>query len=71
MMSSGPGRGELARSEVTVGRVRTVHVVVDAPVLDDHLGLEQAVEAPAVEQFVTKAAVERLDPGVLPVRGPR
>jgi hypothetical protein len=43
-----------------------VLVVVDAPVLDDHAGLEQAVELPAVEELVAEAAVERLDPGVLP-----
>ena len=43
-------------------------VVVDAPVADEHLGLEERVELPEVEQFVAEAAVEGLDPGVLPGR---
>jgi hypothetical protein len=51
-----------------VGSVWSVHVVVDPPVLDEHLRLEQAVEAPAVEVFVAQSSVEQLDPGVLPGR---
>ena len=31
--------------------------LVDAPVLYEHLGLEQAVEAPSVEQLVAQAAL--------------
>jgi len=46
--------------------VWTEHVVVDPPVLDQHLGFEQGVEAVTVEELVTEPAVERLDPGVLP-----
>ena len=60
-----PTVGELAWREVYVGRVGSVQVVVDSPVLDDHLGLEQAVELPAVQRLITKPSVERLDPGVL------
>jgi hypothetical protein len=44
----------------------TVQVVVDSPVLDQHLGFKQGIEAMAVEELVAQAAVERLDPGVLP-----
>ena len=64
----GPRGGELAWGEVAVGGVGPLPVVVDAPVLDDHAGFEQAVELPAVEEFVAEAAVERLDPCVLPRR---
>lgn len=52
--------------EIAVGGVGPLPVVVDAPVLDDHSGFEQAVELPAVEELVTKLAVERFDPRVLP-----
>ena len=41
-----------------MGAVGSVGVVVVPPVLDDHAGFEQAVEAPRVEQFVAQAAVE-------------
>ena len=44
--------GELAGGEVAVGAVGSVDVVVDSPVLDEHSGFEEAVEDPAVEQFV-------------------
>ena len=46
--------------------VWTVHVVVDSPVLDEHLGFEEGIEAVPVEEFVTEPAVEGFDPGVLP-----
>jgi hypothetical protein len=46
--------------------VGPLHVVVDPPVLYEHLGFEQGIEAIAVEQLVTQATVEALDPGVLP-----
>src|SRR5208283_5833260 len=68
LVSVDPSVGELAGCEVSVGAVWSVHVVVDPPVLYEHLRLEQAVEAPAVEQLVTHPAVEGLDPGVLPGR---
>lgn len=51
-----------------MGGVGSVGVIVAAPVFDDHPGFQQRVEAPEVEQFVTQAAVERFDPGVLPRR---
>lgn len=49
-----------------VGGTGSVDVVVDTRVLDDHSGFEEAVELPQAEQFVSKAGVERLRPGVLP-----
>jgi hypothetical protein len=52
LVSGDPGLSELGRCELAVGAVGSVDVVVDAPVLDDHLGLEEAVEDPAVEQLV-------------------
>ena len=70
LVSGGPGRGELGGGEVAVGAVGSVLVVVDPPVFDEHLGFEEAVEVPAVEELVAEPAVERLDPGVLP-RGTR
>jgi hypothetical protein len=70
LVSGGPGRGELGGGEVAVGAVGSVLVVVDPPVFDEHLGLEEAVELPAVEELVAEPAVERLDPVVLP-RGTR
>ena len=49
-----------------VRAVRTVAVVVDVPVLDEELGVQQIVELPAVEQLVTEPNVAALDPRVLP-----
>ena len=66
LVSGGPGLGELGGGEVAVGAVGSVVVVVDAPVLDEDLGFEEAVELPAVEELVAEPAVEGLDPGVLP-----
>ena len=68
LVSGGPGLGELGGGEVAVGAVGSVLVVVDAPVLDEHLGFEEVVELPAVEELVAEPAVEGLDPGVLPGR---
>ena len=51
-----------------MGAVGSVGVVVDAVVLDDDACFEERVESPAVEEFVAQAAVEALDPGVLPGR---
>jgi len=48
--------------------VSSVDVVVDAPVLEEHLSLEQTVEELTVQELVAQSAVERLDPGVLPWR---
>ena len=63
LVSVDPGLGELAGRQIAVGRVWSVHVVVDPPVLDEYLGLEQRIEAPGVEQLVSQPAVERLDRG--------
>ena len=51
-----------------MGAVGPVGVVVVAPVLDDHPGFQERVEAPRVEQLVAQSAVEGFDPGVLPRR---
>jgi len=40
-----------------VGAVGSTGVVVDAPVLCEYLGLEQAVELPAVEELVAEPAL--------------
>ena len=37
-----------------MGAVGSVVVVVDAPVLDEHLGFEEVVELPAVEELVAE-----------------
>ena len=64
MVVGPPFPSELGRGEQPVGVVWPVGVVVDAPVLDEDPGFEEAVEVPAVEQFVAELAVDRLDPGV-------
>ena len=66
MVSADPFFGELVGCEVAVRAVRSVGVVVDAPVLDEDLSFEQVVEVPAVEELVAEPAVEAFDPGVLP-----
>jgi hypothetical protein len=43
-------------------------VVLDAPVLDQHLGLEQAAEGLDGEQLIAQAATEALHIRVLPGR---
>ena len=43
LVSGGPGLGELAGGEVAVGAVGSVVVVVDPPVLDEHLGFEAGI----------------------------
>ena len=53
-MSVGPCSGELVGAEPAVRTMWTVQVVVDSPVLDEHPGLEQGVEAVAVEELVTQ-----------------
>lgn len=42
-----------------------VHIVVDAPCLDDLAGLRQSVEQIFVETFVAQPSIEALDEGVL------
>ena len=61
-----PGLHELDRREPAMGAVRPVHVVVDPPVLEEDLSLEQGLEELAVQVLVPQPAVEALDPGVLP-----
>ena len=46
LVSGGPGLGELGWCEVAVSGVRSAHVVVDAVVLDEHLGFEHRIELP-------------------------
>lgn len=68
VVGGGPLIGAFGRGEQPERGVWPVGVVVDTPVLDEDLGFEQAVEVPAVEEFVAEPAVGRLDPGVLPGR---
>lgn len=58
LVSVDPSLGELTRGEVAMGSVWSILVVVDPPVFDEYLCLEQAVEAPAVEEFIPQSAVE-------------
>ena len=43
-------------------------VVMETPLLDDHLGFPEAVEDLAIEAFVPELAVERFTKAVLPWR---
>ncbi len=52
LVSVGPDLGEFSRGEVAVGGVGSVHVVVDAAILDQDLGLEERVELPEVQSLV-------------------
>ena len=52
LVSVDPVLGELAGREITVGRVWSVQVVVDPPVLDEDLGFQQGVEALAIQELV-------------------
>ena len=54
------------RSSVAKRRMRSSGVVVDAPVLDDHLSFPGVVEDLAIEQFVSELAIEGLALAVLP-----
>jgi len=45
--------------------VRSLRVVVLAPLLDDDLGLVQGIEDLAIEQLVAEAGIEALDVAVL------
>ena len=48
--------------------MRTLRVVLDPPVPEQHLRLEQAVELLDGQELVAQPAVERLDVWVLPRR---
>ena len=52
LVSGGPDLGELGGCEIAVSGLGPLGVVVDAPVLDEDLGLEEAVEVPAVQELV-------------------
>jgi len=52
LLSVEPGLDELDWGEPAVRAVRPVDVVVDPPVLEENLGLEQGVEALAVQELV-------------------
>jgi hypothetical protein len=57
---------ELGWCEPVEGAVGSVGVVLDAPVGDEDLGVEQGVELFDGEQLVADPAAVGLDPGVLP-----
>ena len=61
-----PIGGELGGGKVAVRSAGSVHVAVDAVVLDDHSGFEERFEVQQIEQLVAEPAVERLNPCVLP-----
>ena len=65
LVGDGPCRGELGWCHVVVGGVWSSGVV-DAPVVDQYVGFEEAVESPQVQRFVAEATVERFGPRVLP-----
>src|SRR5438270_920953 len=67
-MLLGPGLGVLGGGEPAQGRVGTVGVVLDPPVLDNDLSLAEIGEVLDVEQLVAYSTVEGLDEGVLPGR---
>ena len=53
-----PSLDELDRGEPVMSAVRSAHVVVDSPVLDEDLCLEQGLELLAVQELVAQPAVE-------------
>ena len=57
--------GDRSRRTVAKRRMWALCVVVDAPVLDDHLGLPEAVEDLAIEAFIPELAIEGLAVAVL------
>ena len=58
MVPDVPGLLELGWGLPPEPAMGSVHVVVDPPVLDEHLGLEERVEELAVQELVPHAAVE-------------
>ena len=65
-MGGGPGLGVVDWGQVAEGAVGSEGVVLDPPVLDQHLGLEEGGERLDGEQFVAESAAEALHIGVLP-----
>src|SRR6056297_2066160 len=61
-------QGFRSRRAIAEGAVWADGVVVDAPLLDDDLGLADGVEDLAVEQFVPEPRVEALNVAVFPRR---
>ena len=61
-----PSSGEFCGGEVAEGLVWSVVVVFEAPVFDEDLGFEEAVEGFEFEEFASEVAVERFDVRVLP-----
>jgi len=53
-----PSLDELDRGQPAMRAVGSVHVVVDPPVLDEDLCLEQGLELLAVQELVAQPAVE-------------
>ena len=68
MLLSVPALGVGSRGEPAQAAVRALRVVLDAPVLDQHLRLKQAVELLDGQELVAQPAVERLDEWVFPRR---
>ena len=68
MLLSLPALGVGSRREPAQAAVRALRVVLDPPVLDQHLRLEQAVELLDGQELVAQPAVERLDEWVFPRR---
>ena len=72
LVGRGPPQSELGRGEVAVGGVGPVGVVVAAPVVDDHPGFQQRVEAPRVELIALSELaddlVRRMPLALLPAR---
>jgi hypothetical protein len=66
LVSGVPGFGKGDRCFPTEYAVPSVEVVVDSPVLCQHLSLEQAVAQLAVQVLVPEPTVEALASGVLP-----
>ena len=68
MLLSLPALGVGSRGEPAQAAVWALRVVLDPPVLDQHLRLEQAVELLDGQELVAQPAVERLDVRLLPRR---
>ena len=62
----GPGGSVLGGGEPSQAAVGTPGVVFVPPVFDDDPGFGERPELFDVQQLVSGASVERLDPGVLP-----
>ena len=61
MLLSLPALGVGSRGEPAQTAMRALRVVLDPPVLEQHLRLKQAVELLDGQELVAQPAVERLD----------